>query len=157
VKFSSVLLATFGLVVALLPASAAAPPDDRAAIEAVVRDYLEGWYTGDAARMERALHPELVKRMIGVEPKSGRSFLEPIGASGMVAFTAAGAGKLKPGTDAGIEVTVFDVFRDIATAKGRSAHFMDYVQLGRFGGEWKIVNVLWQPLAPPPPPPPAKP
>jgi hypothetical protein len=26
-------------------------------------DYTEGWYAGDAARMERALHPELAKRM----------------------------------------------------------------------------------------------
>jgi hypothetical protein len=26
-------------------------------------DYTEGWYAGDAARMERALPPELAKRM----------------------------------------------------------------------------------------------
>jgi len=24
-------------------------------------DYIEGWYAGDAARMEKALHPELAK------------------------------------------------------------------------------------------------
>jgi hypothetical protein len=146
-------LVTLAIVVAVFAASplpAAEATDDRAAVEQAVRDYLEGWYTGDAARMERALHPELVKRMVGIEPKSGRGYLTTIGTSGMVAFTAAGAGKLKPGEDAAIEITVLDVFRDIAIAKGRSARFMDYVQLGRFGGEWKIVNVLWQPMAPPP-------
>jgi len=26
-------------------------------------DYAEGWYAGDDARMERALHPEFAKRM----------------------------------------------------------------------------------------------
>ena len=38
---------------------------ERAAIEARVRDYFEGWFDGDAARMARALHPELAKRCFG--------------------------------------------------------------------------------------------
>ena len=137
-------------------ALAGTPPGDdadRAAIEKATLDYLEGWYTGDAARMERALHPELAKRMVGSDPRSGRSFLEPIGASAMISFTAAGAGKLKPGEDAGIEVRILDVFRDMAMVRAKSAHFMDFVQLGRLDGQWRIVNVLWQPIAPPPPPP----
>lgn len=37
---------------------------DSAAIRATALDYIDGWYTGDAARMERALHPELVKRIV---------------------------------------------------------------------------------------------
>ena len=32
-----------------------------AAIVRTVLDYLEGWFDGDAARMERALHPDLAK------------------------------------------------------------------------------------------------
>ena len=28
-------------------------------------DYFEGWYAGDVARMDRALHPDLVKRWAG--------------------------------------------------------------------------------------------
>ena len=35
-------------------------PADSAAIRATALDYIEGWYTGDPVRMERALHPELV-------------------------------------------------------------------------------------------------
>ena len=45
---------------------------DRAAIEACVRDYIEGWYTGDAARMDRALHPELAKRGVLQSPGAGQ-------------------------------------------------------------------------------------
>lgn len=41
--------------------------DDEQAIRAVVGDYAEGWFDGDCARMERALHPELVKRCRGIE------------------------------------------------------------------------------------------
>jgi hypothetical protein len=35
---------------------------DEDAIRAVALDYFEGWFAGDVTRMERALHPELVKR-----------------------------------------------------------------------------------------------
>jgi hypothetical protein len=38
--------------------------DDEAAIKATALNYIEGWYDGDAARMESALHPELAKRII---------------------------------------------------------------------------------------------
>ena len=145
------------LALALAANGAAAPPpaDDgeRAAIEKAVRDYLEGWYTGDAARMERALHPELAKRMVGSDPRSGRSFLQPIGASAMISFTAAGAGKLKPGEDAAIEIAVLDVFRSMAMVRAKSVAFMDYVQLGKLDGQWKVINVLWERMTPPPPPP----
>jgi len=33
-------------------------PDASAAITKTALDYIEGWYAGDAARMERALHPD---------------------------------------------------------------------------------------------------
>ena len=37
---------------------------DTAAIRATALDYAEGWYEGNPARMARALHPELVKRIV---------------------------------------------------------------------------------------------
>ncbi len=43
---------------------------DKEAIKATALDYMEGWYEGDAARMERALHPELAKRMFHKDEKS---------------------------------------------------------------------------------------
>jgi hypothetical protein len=39
-------------------------PDDNSAITKTALDYIEGWYADDAVRMERALHPELAKRMV---------------------------------------------------------------------------------------------
>ena len=41
---------------------------DRTAVIGVVLDYFEGWFSGDAARMERALHPELCKRSFARDP-----------------------------------------------------------------------------------------
>src|SRR5437870_10341527 len=36
--------------------------DDNESIKKTALDYIDGWYAGDAVRMERALHPELAKR-----------------------------------------------------------------------------------------------
>jgi hypothetical protein len=55
--------------------------NDDAAIKKTALDYIEGWYEGDAARMESALHPELAKRMILTDPKTGRSQIQSYGSN----------------------------------------------------------------------------
>jgi Putative lumazine-binding len=45
------------------------------------------------------------------------------------------------------EVTVLDVFQDIATVMVRSQPFTEYLHLGRFGDRWLIVNALYLVLA----------
>ena len=68
-------------------------PADSEAITKTALDYIEGWYTGDAARMERALHPELAKRMISTDAKTGRSQFNHMGAMALVQHTRDGGGK----------------------------------------------------------------
>ena len=60
---------------------------DEQAIEATVLDYFEGWFDGDAERMERALHPQLAKRAL----RDGNLSESP--APEMVEATSAGIGK----------------------------------------------------------------
>jgi len=40
------------------------------AIVETVLDYFEGWFDGDAARMERALHPSLAKRALATDGRT---------------------------------------------------------------------------------------
>ncbi len=48
-------------IVALVPGLVRAQsPADTAAIRTAALDYIEGWYTADVSRMERALHPAWV-------------------------------------------------------------------------------------------------
>jgi hypothetical protein len=54
-----------GVLVAF-PALAGQKPDPRKEIEQACLDYIESWYEADGARMERALHPELAKRIVNV-------------------------------------------------------------------------------------------
>ena len=110
-----------------------------AAIVSVVLDYFEGWFDGDASRMERALHPGLAKRSLD---QDGRTLNETT-AAWMIAATARGVGARDPG-DRRIEVEVEEVYGTIASATVRSAVYREYVQLVRTPKGWRIVNALWE-------------
>jgi hypothetical protein len=81
----------------LAPGQAAAQANapDTAAIRAVALDYIEGWYTGDADRMARALHPQLVKRIL-MDKDDGSDTLEEMTADELTAITAGGGGRNTP-------------------------------------------------------------
>jgi hypothetical protein len=119
----------------------------RQAIVAVALDYYEGWFDGEPDRMDRALHPELVKRSLGEDGMS----VETISAREMVEATAKGIGLTRdPGVDMrDIEIRVDHVYKDIATVTVTSAVYVDYLQLARTREGWKIVNVLWDRVARP--------
>jgi putative lumazine-binding protein len=116
-----------------------------AEIVACVLDYYEGWFDGDAARMERALHPDLVKRTLRREGDAAEA-LEQDTAQDMIEATARGVGKTRDesiGGDRRIEISVDDVHAGIASVTAHSAVYVDYLQLARTREGWKIVNVLW--------------
>jgi len=77
-------------------AQTAAPDDPKEAIKQTALDYIEGWYTGDAERMERALHPDLAKRIVRVSPDKKYSRLDQMSAMGLVQGTRRGGGKDTP-------------------------------------------------------------
>jgi hypothetical protein len=61
----------------------------------------------------------------------------------MMDFTKAGYGKKTPREKIKNEFEVLDIYQNIASAKAISCDFVDYMQLLKVKGEWKIVNVLW--------------
>ena len=115
-----------------------------AAITKTALNYIEGWYEGDAARMESALHPELAKRMIYTDPKSGRSQFNHMGAMALVQGTRRGGGKQTPKERQLKEVTILDRFNNAAIVKIVASDWIDYLSVAKFNGEWKIINVLWE-------------
>jgi hypothetical protein len=130
------------VLLAIVVPSGSQTPDDRTAIRQAALDYIEGWYQADSARMERALHKELAKRIImsagGTEQFSNMTKAQ------LVEAAQKGGGKNRPAETWNIKVDILDVYRDIASVRTECADFIDYLQLARSGGEWKIVNVLWQ-------------
>ena len=118
--------------------------DDREAITQTALDYIEGWYTGDAGRMERALHPELSKRIVALDRSTGKNRLQNMSAEQLVQATGAGFGKSVPEDERQMDVTILDIFENAASVKIVARDWIDYLHVGRVDGEWKIINVLWE-------------
>ena len=114
---------------------------DSAAIKATALDYIDGYYTGDAARMERALHPDLAKRIVTTDPQ-GRSRLGQMSAMTLVQGTRAGGGKEDPNKRE--EVKILDIFQNTASVRVDAGTWVDYLHVAKWNGKWVIVNVLWE-------------
>ncbi len=118
--------------------------DENKAIEETILNYIEGWYDGDVDRMEKALHPELAKRVLATLPQTGTTFINTATKSMMVEYTRAGFGKQTPREKLNNTVEILDVYNGIATVKAISYDYVDYCHVVKQDGEWKIINVLWE-------------
>jgi hypothetical protein len=112
---------------------------DEDLIKQAVLDYFDGWFDGDAERMERALHPGLAKRAL----KDDGASLEELTAVWMVEATKRGVGRERDPGDRNIDIVIADIYGQIATVTVRSAVYREYLQLVRTNEGWKIVNALW--------------
>lgn len=113
----------------------------QAGITAAVRDYYEGWFDGDAARMRRALHPDLVKR----RTQDGTGSVLTATAADMIEATEQGAGTGHGPDRRDIEISINHVHGAIADVHVTGAVYVDYLQLVEAGGRWQILNALWAP------------
>jgi hypothetical protein len=118
-------------------------PADSAGIRSAALDYIEGWYAGSAERVERALHPELAKRIVRTAP-NGRSVLEQMSAATLIGYTRLGGGSRTPPDRQRADVRILDVFQGAASARVDAGDWVDYLHLAKWNGEWRIVNVLWE-------------
>jgi len=116
---------------------------DEVAVRSVVLDYVEGWFDGDAARMERALHPEQVKRCRGIEGDDPDA-LETLSAREMIDATAEGVGRSEDAEDRQIEVRVDYLSGGIASVRCFCHRYVDLLQLIDMPDGWKIVNAAWR-------------
>jgi hypothetical protein len=97
--------------------------------------------------MERALHPELAKRIVRTNAE-GRSALGQMSAMSLVQGTRAGGGRDIPRDQQQKDVTILDIFQNAASVKVVASGWVDYLHVAEWNGRWAIVNVLWE-LKPP--------
>jgi Putative lumazine-binding len=111
--------------------------DDASAVRATVTNYIEAYYTGDAARMERTLHPHYLKHKI----HGNIPIREQTGAD-LVQAARSGEGTHMTQAERTEQVTVMDVAGNIASAKLVTPGWTDYMTLTKLNGEWKILSVV---------------
>jgi len=131
------------LLLLLPPSVKAQNAADSSAIRQAALDYIEGWYAGDGDRMTRALHPELVKRIVNRDTL-GNVWIRGQGATELIRGTRAGGGTQTPAARRRTDVRILDIFQSAASARIDAGGWIDYLQLVRWRGQWVILNVLWE-------------
>jgi hypothetical protein len=125
------------------PGWAQSAADSTAIVQAAL-DYIDGYYTGNPERMERALHPDLAKRIVRTDPSSGQSTLDQMDTAALVDITRRMAARPVPEDQRRSEVTILDIYENVASVRVDAAVWIDYLHLARWNGQWKIINVLWE-------------
>ncbi len=125
------------------PVDEAVSPEDEAAIRACLLDYFEGWFDGDAVRMDRALHPGLAKHALNQD--SARSgTLDVTTKDEMVEATRQGMGRARDLPGRAIRIDIASVSGGIASAIVHSAVYVEYALLARTKDGWQITDTLWR-------------
>ena len=117
--------------------------EDDAAIRRCLLDYFEGWFDGDAERMDRALHPGLAKHAVGQGPTRGDD-LDLTTKPDMIEATRQGVGRARDVPDRAIRIEIAAVSDTIASAIVRSAVYVEFVLLARTADGWRITGALWR-------------
>lgn len=111
--------------------------DDESAVRSTVTNYIEAYYTGDAARMEKTLHPHYLKHKIhGDIPVREQTRAD------LVRSARSGEGTHLAQAERTEQVTVLDVAGNIASAKLVTPGWTDYMTLTKVDGGWKILSVV---------------
>jgi hypothetical protein len=136
----------FGAVIILLltfsaPMSQALEPSDEEAVRGTVADYIEGYYTGDASRVGRSLHPHYLKHMIITDVDGQMRINDKDGPELVQEVRAHGASDL-PLSERKEQISVLDITDDLASVKLVAAHWIDYITLMKSNGQWKIMSVV---------------
>ncbi|MEE2940117.1 MAG: nuclear transport factor 2 family protein [Planctomycetota bacterium] len=119
---------------------------DEAAVLAAMESYIDGFYEGEPAHLERALSPDLVKlgfrRSAPDEP-----FGEPMPMTYAEALALAaqiGEGDAAPRDQSATKVEILELADKMAAGKITAFWGIDYVHLVKEDGAWRIRHVIWQ-------------
>jgi hypothetical protein len=111
-------------------------------VVAVATDYLAAFYSGSAEeraeQIERVLHPHLAKRSPSHLRDDG-TFYEWT----LPEMIEIAAGSVDEGPKRPYDVRVLDLSATMASVRTDAEWGIDYMHLGKFEGQWKVVNVLW--------------
>jgi hypothetical protein len=116
--------------------------NENAAITTVAQNYMDAYYTADSGRMQKVLHPDFHKRTL--RTVNGHTEISEDTVQSMVEGVRLGSGKEIPAADRVKKIEVLDVYRDAASVKVVTGHWIDYMHLSKLNGEWRVLDVVLQ-------------
>lgn len=141
------LFFVFGVVLFVQMESIAQAIPDSLQIKETVSNYIEGWYSADTARMDKAIHPELAKRGIVPSRDGKKTGMLKASYKEMMEWTSQKPNQFKDNSvkPNQIEISIIEIGVNVAVAKCVSPEYVDYLHLARLKNEWKIINAIWEP------------
>lgn len=139
-------LAVVLIAAALAPAalSGTQAAQDKEAVRQAGLDYVEGVYNVQPERIERSVHPSLVKR--GFARRNG-AYAETTMSYDQLVNLARTWNKDGKRDTSIKKVEVLDLLDQTAVVKITASWGVDHMLLGKYDGRWKISLIQWQ--APP--------
>ncbi|WP_231465229.1 nuclear transport factor 2 family protein [Pedobacter sp. Leaf132] len=118
---------------------------DTLSIKQAAFDYIESQHQPNPSRMERALHPRMVKRTFWKDKATNKDYVRETSTESMILLAESYNVKgdkfpAKPKK----EIKLLDVSERTASLKLIADEWIDYMHLVKLNGAWKIINVLWQ-------------
>lgn len=137
------LLAATLIAVTAVCAQAGPPPAPNAAtlaaIDATCHDYIDGQLEGNAARVARSLHPELVNRWVKTKSPHKPLELESESAATLLELTRKGVLKT-PVEKWNRTCTILGVVGNAAAVRLDTPWWVAFFHMGNFDGKWLIVD-----------------
>jgi hypothetical protein len=116
---------------------------DKEAVRMAALDYVEGIYNVQPERIERSVHPSLVKRGFYKKDANTPYAEMPMTYDQLVNLAKTWNKEGKRDTKLR-QVDVLDVLDQTAVAKVTASWGIDYMLLGKYDGTWKINQIMWQ-------------
>lgn len=118
---------------------------DTLSIKQAALDYIESQHQPNPSRMERALHPRMVKRTFWKDKATNKDYVRETSTESMILLAESYNVKgdkfpAKPKK----EIKLLDISERTASVKLIADEWIDYMHLVKLNGAWKIINVLWQ-------------
>ena len=122
-----------------------APQADIDGIIQSITDYMEPWYGAGHEKLVDAIHPTIVKRKFYSISETGVFVLRQVNAHQLIEIAKdSSTHPQKPVSEWRNDITIFDVFQNIATAKSVGATWTDFIHLAKLDGRWQIMHILFE-------------
>jgi ABC-type transporter MlaC component len=142
-RFSALLLLATMFCTVLVQPLAAQSETAQKAVTSVAETYFDAWYNGNDNQMKKIVHPMLAKR--GPIIREDKDIeLSDMSALKLIRATETGGGSSAPDSLVAKTTDVLSINSDIASVKVDSILLTEYLQLVKWKGDWKIINVLWE-------------
>ena len=147
IRFVSAAVLVGALAVAPAVFSRTQAAQDKEAVRQVGLDYVEAIYNVQPERIERSVHPTLVKRGFS-RRQPGGPYVETTMTYDQLVNVARNWNKEGKRDTSVKKVEILDIADQTAVVKITAFWGIDHMLLGKYDGKWKISLIQWQ--SPPP-------